>query len=159
MLRSTILWASFGPLVAVSTLWAVAWFGSPGAVSWSRSMSGSDSLIVNMTPRTISVQRGYAAVRRCGVGRQFIRSTLGPIRLYRTPNLWWITVPNWAFFAMWTPLPLVVAITDRMFRKRSRQKRGLCLTCGYDLTANMSGACPECGTACTVAVPDKVATR
>jgi len=26
-----------------------------------------------------------------------------------------------------------------------RQKRGLCLKCGYNLTGNVSGICPECG--------------
>ena len=26
-----------------------------------------------------------------------------------------------------------------------RRKRGLCPSCGYDLTGNVSGVCPECG--------------
>jgi hypothetical protein len=26
------------------------------------------------------------------------------------------------------------------------RRRGLCVECGYDLTANASGVCPECGT-------------
>jgi hypothetical protein len=30
-------------------------------------------------------------------------------------------------------------------RTRLRQGRGLCLACGYCLTANVSGICPECG--------------
>ena len=29
----------------------------------------------------------------------------------------------------------------------SRRAAGLCNRCGYDLTGNVSGACPECGTA------------
>ena len=28
-----------------------------------------------------------------------------------------------------------------------RLREGLCLKCGYDLTGNESGVCPECGTA------------
>ena len=28
-----------------------------------------------------------------------------------------------------------------------RRSRGLCGRCGYDLTGNVSGVCPECGTA------------
>ena len=31
-------------------------------------------------------------------------------------------------------------------RKRARRlERGLCADCGYDLTGNVSGVCPECG--------------
>ena len=29
--------------------------------------------------------------------------------------------------------------------RHGRRKRGLCLNCGYDLTGNVSGICPECG--------------
>lgn len=32
-------------------------------------------------------------------------------------------------------------------RRRLRLRRGLCIKCGYDLTGNVSGACPECGKA------------
>jgi hypothetical protein len=31
-------------------------------------------------------------------------------------------------------------------RRRNRAGRGLCLACGYNLTGNISGICPECGT-------------
>ena len=27
-----------------------------------------------------------------------------------------------------------------------RRREGLCVRCGYDLTGNVSGTCPECGT-------------
>lgn len=41
----------------------------------------------------------------------------------------------------------------RAWRKRRlRRRAGLCPTCQYDLTGNVSGACPECGT--TVATPE-----
>jgi hypothetical protein len=28
---------------------------------------------------------------------------------------------------------------------RERRAKGLCVGCGYDLTGNVSGVCPECG--------------
>ncbi len=31
-------------------------------------------------------------------------------------------------------------------RRWRRRRRGLCIRCGYDLTANSTGVCPECGT-------------
>ena len=30
--------------------------------------------------------------------------------------------------------------------RRQRRAKGLCVHCGYDLTGNVSGVCPECGT-------------
>jgi uncharacterized paraquat-inducible protein A len=30
--------------------------------------------------------------------------------------------------------------------QEDRRRRGLCVKCGYDLTGNTSGVCPECGT-------------
>ena len=47
-------------------------------------------------------------------------------------------------------LPLAAFVGPRAFdwaRRRRRRRRGLCPNCGYDLTANVSGSCPECGTA------------
>jgi hypothetical protein len=44
--------------------------------------------------------------------------------------------------------PFAVGIwvgSRRVVNRRRRNK--LCLTCGYDLTGNVSGVCPECGTA------------
>jgi len=34
----------------------------------------------------------------------------------------------------------------RRRRKRIRQRKGLCIVCGYNLTGNTSGTCPECET-------------
>ena len=34
----------------------------------------------------------------------------------------------------------------RRLRRRARAARGLCSACGYDLSGNTSGVCPECGT-------------
>ena len=31
-------------------------------------------------------------------------------------------------------------------RAPRRERRGLCRHCGYNLTGNVSGICPECGT-------------
>lgn len=44
-------------------------------------------------------------------------------------------------------------------RRWSRRMRGLCPTCGYERTGNVSGICPECGTpiaaGCTSAKPQR----
>ena len=33
----------------------------------------------------------------------------------------------------------------REWRRDQRAQQGLCRDCGYDLTGNVSGKCPECG--------------
>ncbi len=48
--------------------------------------------------------------------------------------------------SLWTPLALslgVVALTAVLARRR---RLGCCRKCGYNLTGNVSGVCPECGT-------------
>ena len=42
------------------------------------------------------------------------------------------------------PLP-VIALLRGPVRRRRRRRRGQCVPCGYDLTGNTSGRCPECG--------------
>ncbi|MCP4590376.1 MAG: hypothetical protein GY842_06515 [bacterium] len=40
--------------------------------------------------------------------------------------------------------PTLCAIRPPL-RRWQRRRKGLCLKCGYDLTGNTSGVCPECG--------------
>jgi hypothetical protein len=52
------------------------------------------------------------------------------------------------------PIPLIMAVSAvvpffygiKTVRSRRWLARGCCPTCGYNLTGNVSGACPECGT-------------
>lgn len=56
------------------------------------------------------------------------------------------------FRALWLTLhsallathPTIAFTRGPMLRWRRRRK-GWCLKCGYDLTGNVTGACPECG--------------
>lgn len=55
------------------------------------------------------------------------------------------------WFPVWMPtlafatFPLIVLFRGPL-RRRRRLRRGRCTSCGYDLTGNESGICPECGT-------------
>lgn len=51
----------------------------------------------------------------------------------------WIRVPLWMPLLALFPPSLIV------FRHSRRPNRGYCSKCGYDLTGNVSGTCPECG--------------
>lgn len=49
---------------------------------------------------------------------------------------------------LWIPFVLVLLPTLLLFWvDLQRRFRGSCLNCGYDLTGNVSGVCPECGMA------------
>jgi len=57
---------------------------------------------------------------------------------------------GWHFaFPLWLPAMLLAippaAAVGRALRRRRPEGRGLCRHCGYDLTGNVSGVCPECG--------------
>ena len=48
----------------------------------------------------------------------------------------------------------IALYVEARHRGRRRRARGvLCLSCGYNLTGNVSGVCPECGAA--IAAPGK----
>jgi hypothetical protein len=54
-----------------------------------------------------------------------------------------VDIPLWAPLLVFGAYPCVAAI--RGVRRVWRIKRGLCVTCAYNLTGNFAGICPECG--------------
>jgi hypothetical protein len=53
---------------------------------------------------------------------------------------------------LWLPLLLLLAtptaaVIRGPIRRCRRRRKGCCVRCGYDLTGNVTGVCPECGTA------------
>ena len=55
-----------------------------------------------------------------------------------------VCVPLWLTLTLLVLYPIFASICSPLRRHR-RRKRGLCLTCGYNLAGNTSGVCPECG--------------
>jgi hypothetical protein len=53
--------------------------------------------------------------------------------------------PSWLVLMLFAAYPTIAFIRGPLWRWRRRRK-GLCVKCGYDLTGNVSGVCPECGT-------------
>jgi hypothetical protein len=66
---------------------------------------------------------------------------MGPLQYEVTKTL---TVWLWGVAALLLIYPIAAFIRGPVRRWR-RRRRGLCRHCGYDLTGNVSGVCPECG--------------
>lgn len=56
-----------------------------------------------------------------------------------------VAVPFWFLFASTAAFPTLAFIRSPL-RRYHRRRNGWCITCGYNLTGNTSGVCPECGT-------------
>jgi tRNA(Ile2) C34 agmatinyltransferase TiaS len=44
------------------------------------------------------------------------------------------------------PMLVIVLLAIVIWQDKRRPPKGACQKCGYDLTGNASGRCPECGT-------------
>lgn len=69
-------------------------------------------------------------------------------QMKRRPRRTWVqttrmNVTIWPLALVFSAYPLAWALTGPVRRWR-RRKRGLCEACGYDLTGNVTGVCPEC---------------
>src|SRR5262249_33983130 len=65
------------------------------------------------------------------------------VRIHGPANWYRLIVP------LWIPLLLTAApLAAWRWRSRHSLRPGACHRCGYNLTANESGKCPECGTSC-----------
>ena len=62
----------------------------------------------------------------------------------RSPAALAVAIPAWTLPLLFATYPTMAFIRGPLRRHR-RRKRGLCLTCGYDLTGNVTGVCSECG--------------
>ena len=56
-------------------------------------------------------------------------------------GVWSVVVP------LWMPLFVAAIATAFLWRRDRRPPPGHCQNCGYDLTGNITGLCPECGIA------------
>lgn len=60
-----------------------------------------------------------------------------------------VIIDPWKYFLLFSIYPAVVLIRglSRHSLRERRRNDGLCMECGYNLTGNVSGVCPECGAA------------
>ena len=94
---------------------------------------------------------------RCGVGLPRPTTTRFAGVVYSTHRIGWsraatvnrfLRIPTWMPPVVFGAFPLISLWGIPRRRRKLRRARGQCVTCGYDLTGNLSGVCPECGTPC-----------
>lgn len=81
---------------------------------------------------------GLLFPRAMGMKRDWL-PRLAHTPLPGTPGVWYAAVP------LWIPLGLAGAAAAFFWTRRPRAAEGACTACGYDLTGNVTGRCPECG--------------
>ena len=89
-----------------------------------------DPTYMEETPRSVISARGNAKW-------QWWFSQMGS----RRSRTGYIIIP------LWLPTLICVIPTAILWWKDRRPAKGRCAQCGYDLTGNLSGTCPECGKA------------
>ena len=128
-IRCILKWAGFLACVLILLTWAVA-------LHW----------------RIIWVDKTVGFL----VGEVYLSQLLGggwQLDKYHELN-WWPKVYMWTSawtiqFRLWIPFAVIATPTGFLFwRDRRRVPPGYCQKCGYNLTANTSGICPECGKPC-----------
>lgn len=70
--------------------------------------------------------------------------TFGPRPAYSLRSN--LHVPFWLLLIVLAAGPATSVYLLERLKVRRRRKRGLCVKCCYNLTGNISGVCPECGT-------------
>jgi len=66
---------------------------------------------------------------------------------FRPPGLVWNNGRIWLQLPLWIPFVIVASASAVLWWRERTIPPGHCPTCGYNLTGNVSGRCPECGQA------------
>ncbi len=139
-------------VILVLTLGALGVAGlillSIDGLAWERvSWGGLPRTSVVMRPRILAVSHTYQTPRAyrkpvsLRFGQFYFRDFVDGQWIFRTIE---IGIPPWSFLFLFGVYPTIALIHPPLRRYR-RRKRGLCVRCGYNLTGNESGVCPECG--------------
>ena len=96
-------------------------------------------IAVDPTTRALEVTRGIPLQRS---GRTGVIPTLHTIRAIPYLPIWPGLVIN-SFF--WGTAAFLLLTASRAVRRARRHRRGLCITCAYDLKGDIGPGCPECG--------------
>lgn len=155
--RSAVRWAPMILAAAAAAAWALS-YCTPGALCTGNYGVGSRDGFLQFVVGTRPVT-GDGVRWRLGDKGQGVFVVLGPERAW-LPSISGAIL--WVGFnaapqntlkvdVTYIPYALIVAACGLLtvltwWLTRRRMRPGCCARCGYDLTGNRSGVCPECGT-------------
>ncbi len=135
--------------LATCTMWAVS-AHRRSDITFYRDLTESISYMVVCSNGEIRLSywcffdspTGQRDLERDSLGFGFLTRKAGtPLSTgLRTFRVW---VPCWAAAILLSAYPLFASMRA-LRRRRLRRREGLCRKCGYNLTGNVSGICPEC---------------
>jgi hypothetical protein len=148
-IRAFVIASLIACTIAILLLWVVACIGR-GRVGYSTFNSDTQvRFVAHISPGTASIS--YIKLRYYGSAPPalFVRITGFYLNLQfgsnsRRVGCLRLSISVWVLLTLLGGYPLLVLIRGPV-RRRIRIARGLCANCGYNLTGNMSGVCPECG--------------
>ena len=170
MIRKISIWLCSFLLIVVIVLWITSWIWmieihvprrTPGAYITITNLGGCISIMNHkwIPARVYSHYFNYMTVSEFNYKASWTDPPI--IDLKERPYFEWksfnfttkrevwsghsLRFPHWLptiIFAIYPTIAFIRGPYSRYYRRR----KGLCLNCGYNLTGNVSGVCPECGT-------------
>ena len=154
MFRHVCRFGLFWLFAVAATLSAVAAPGG-GILRWHSMEPGAQNEYWSLLAYKGELALSYGPFIRCGVDPGRRAKTFGPFEYQRmSRGHWTIRSPSWVPVTL-LALPVPLCLTT-WWRRRLAQQRihaGQCAVCGYNMTGNVSGVCPECGTPRHAIVP------
>lgn len=72
-----------------------------------------------------------------------------PVLVRKDGNTQFASIPLWMMVTLFAVYPVIAVVCScGPLRRWRRRRAGHCITCDYDLSGNVSGVCPECGSRC-----------
>lgn len=119
-------------------LWVFCWISKPGGAAVPAQIQRE-----TMPPQAVDISRERWVIHYVHVPGFTVRTGAADV----ATTLFDVTISDWllALAAALLPIRWIVLYRGR-WRREARLRAGGCPVCGYSLTGNTSGTCPECGT-------------
>lgn len=137
--RSLLKWIALATLISLIVIVAVSMFLQ---LSYQHNSDGTG---VHIFARNASLVVFYDSDSRLAPG--FFTFKHAPAMPQFVPNMVTVQGQFEMIVPLWIPIAILGLMTVWLFRRDPKPTPGQCQQCGYNLNANESGRCPECGNA------------